>query len=420
MSGGVGFRLMSKSGRNGGIEARGGGDGGGGQERHVESHVTVTDHKFEPWTKSSVNLPTDDCTLQNWLECATVTLVSLPKIIQLCKVGQVGKSPFHRLVFGLLFRHLRNWAGDENNGQKRQPSLPLDDVGHVRTCVRENMVYGKHQHVNFEVPQRHLGKEGIDGAFLIHGASTAGEDYLFDPGGAIGKFFKVTAGFEAKSQQTQSSNSAAGMYLKSASRDSGPWACGQSLDAGTALQNDATSQLCKVKGTGLNSGKRWIRASSNWHAAAVSDSTNKQSDLIRTTLRNKIEVVEPASRNNHCTKFALQGTRVVEIYIFSGKLEEEEVRSCRLGYAAMNCEEVRRTTYPFGTLDGWSSTLGSEKRGVGNIAMVEIFGPLRGPSATPAQAAFTEKQGRRDPIRPPRTTTEGVNEPVVQGREQMA
>ncbi|KAJ7658608.1 hypothetical protein DFH06DRAFT_1130898 [Mycena polygramma] len=53
-----------------------------------------------------------------------------------------------------------------------------------------------------------------------------------------------------------------------------------------------------------------------------------------------------------------------------------------------------------------------------NTGVVEKFAVLH--SATPAQAVWLEKRQERDPIKPPRTTTKGVNEPVVQGREQRA
>ncbi|KAJ7649333.1 hypothetical protein DFH06DRAFT_1134958 [Mycena polygramma] len=53
-----------------------------------------------------------------------------------------------------------------------------------------------------------------------------------------------------------------------------------------------------------------------------------------------------------------------------------------------------------------------------NTGMVEIFAALRGGSATRAQATLNEKRQDRDPIKPPYTTTDGVNKPVLQEQQR--
>ncbi|KAJ7662780.1 hypothetical protein DFH06DRAFT_1296353 [Mycena polygramma] len=58
------------------------------------------------------------------------------------------------------------------------------------------------------------------------------------------------------------------------------------------------------------------------------------------------------------------------------------------------------------------------KGGPCNFAVVEKIAVLRGHPARLAQAAVTEKQEDGDPIKPPYTTLEGVNEVVVPEREQ--
>ncbi|KAJ7616715.1 hypothetical protein DFH06DRAFT_1307073 [Mycena polygramma] len=58
---------------------------------------------------------------------------------------------------------------------------------------------------------------------------------------------------------------------------------------------------------------------------------------------------------------------------------------------------------------GCSAAMG----GACKVAMVEIFAALGGHPATLAQAAVTEKQEFWDPIKPPCTTLDGVNKPVI-------
>ncbi|KAJ7662526.1 hypothetical protein DFH06DRAFT_1396561 [Mycena polygramma] len=130
---------------------------------------------------------------------------------------------------------------------------------------------------------------------------------------------------------------------------------------------------------------------------------------------NSGNVVEPASRDKKCKNWRCKGPGLSRFTFSARRLEEEEVRSCR---------NTGLIVFDIGLClcdaSGSHATCLANKGRVDNIAMVEILGPLRRHSATFAQAAITEKQGRRDPIKPPRTTPEGVNEPVVQGREQRA
>ncbi|KAJ7677033.1 hypothetical protein DFH06DRAFT_1429062 [Mycena polygramma] len=87
--------------------------------------------------------------------------------------------------------------------------------------------------------------------------------------------------------------------------------------------------------------------------------------------------------------------------VVRGRVGEDEWGWCS---TAINCEQTTKIPAAMG--------------GACKVAMVEIFAALRGHPATLAQAAVTEKQEFWDPIKPPCTTLDGVNKPVIPQREQ--